>query len=57
VLRDRGVDYTPYMYSTGLFDRAWSHYRKPVDEHWGRFIRGEIARAQAIERTVAAVIR
>jgi hypothetical protein len=26
VLPARGIDYTPYMYSTGLFDRAW----KPI---------------------------
>jgi hypothetical protein len=32
------------MYSTGLFDRAWSHYRKPVEEQ-------TIARAHRIEST------
>jgi hypothetical protein len=55
ILRSRGIDYTPYMYSTGLFDRAWSHYRKPVEDHWGPYVRGEIARDQAIERLIAAV--
>lgn len=55
LLRARGIDYAPYMYSTGLFDRAWSRYRKPVEEHWERYVRGEITRAQAIDRTVAAV--
>ena len=56
ILRSRGIDYTPYMYSTGLFDRAWSHYRKPVEDHWGLYVRGEITRAQAIERLLAALI-
>jgi hypothetical protein len=55
LLRARAIDYTPYMYSTGLFDRAWRQYRKPVEEHWQPYIRGEITRAQAIERTVAAM--
>jgi hypothetical protein len=57
VLRARDIDYTPYMYSTGLFDRAWSQYRKPVEEHWGPYVRGEITQAEAIARTVAALTR
>jgi hypothetical protein len=28
VLRVRGIDYVPYLYATGLFDRAWPHYRQ-----------------------------
>ena len=55
VLQARGIEYTPYMYSTGLFDRAWSQYRRPIEEHWEPYVRGEITRAQAIERTVAAI--
>jgi hypothetical protein len=55
VLRARDIDYTPYMYSTGLFDRAWSQYRKTVEEHWGPYVRGEITQAEAIARTVAAL--
>lgn len=55
ILRARGINYTPYMYSTGLFDRAWSHYRDPIENHWAPYVRGEITRAQAIERLVAAI--
>ena len=33
VLAARGIAYTPYMYSSGLIDRAWSRYRKPVEEN------------------------
>jgi hypothetical protein len=55
VLRARGIEYTPYMYSTGLVDRAWSRYRKPVEESWEPYVRGTITRDQAIERTIAAV--
>ena len=56
VLQARKIEFTPYMYSTGLFDRAWSRFRKPVEEHWTPYVRGEITRAQAIERTIAALI-
>jgi hypothetical protein len=55
VLVRRGGEYTPYMYATGLFDRAWSRYRAPVEKHWEPYVRGEITRAEAVERTVAAV--
>ena len=55
VLRRRGVDYAPYLYSTGLFDRAWSNYRQTIEDVWMPYIRGTATRAQAIERTVAAV--
>jgi hypothetical protein len=55
ILRARDIEYTPYMYSTGLFDRAWSQYRKPVEDSWAPYVRGEITRVQAIERLVAAI--
>jgi hypothetical protein len=55
ILRTRDIDYTPYMYSTGLFDRAWKQYRRPVEDSWAPYVRGEIARARAIEQLVAAV--
>lgn len=55
ILEARGVSYSPYMYSTGLFDRAWSQYRTPIEESWLPYVRGEITRDQAIERTVAAL--
>jgi hypothetical protein len=55
ILRARDIDYTPYMYSTGLFDRAWPHYRKPVEDAWAPYVRGEVTRARAIERLVAGI--
>jgi len=55
ILRARGVEYSPYMYATGLFDRAWGRYRKAVEAAWGPYVREEITRAQAIERTAAAL--
>jgi hypothetical protein len=55
VLRTRGIEYSQYLYSTGLFDRAWSQYRKPIEDVWTPYVRGTVMRAEAIERTVAAV--
>jgi hypothetical protein len=54
VLRRRGIAYSPYLYSTGLFDRAWSQYRKTIEDVWTPYIRGSVTRAQTIQRTVAA---
>jgi hypothetical protein len=53
ILRDRGIDYDPYLYATGLFDRAWRGYRPAIERHWAAYIRGDISRAIAIERTMA----
>ncbi len=55
ILAARGIEYRQFLYSESLFDRAWSQYRKPVEESWAPYVRGEITRAQAIERTLAAV--
>ena len=55
VLRARGVTYTPYLYSTGLFDRAWSRYKPVVADYWVPFVAGEIDRAEAIRRTVSSL--
>ena len=46
-----------YLYSEGLFDRAWPQYRKPVEDSWTPYVRGDITREQAIQRTVAAVLK
>ena len=55
ILAARGIDYRKYLDSAGLFDRAWPQYRKPIEESWAPYVRGEITRAEAITRTVAAV--
>lgn len=55
VLRRRGVEYEPYLYSTGLFDRAWSRYRKVVEESWKPYVEGQSTLEQAIARTIQGV--
>src|SRR5262245_60725260 len=55
VLKARGVDYVPYLYSTGLFDRAWPKYRKAVEENWKPYLDGTVSLDEAIKRTLAAL--
>jgi hypothetical protein len=55
ILASRGIEYRKYLDSEGLFDRAWPQYRKPIEDNWAPYVRGEITRAEAIARTAAAV--
>jgi hypothetical protein len=55
ILAARGIEYRKFLDSEGLFDRAWPQYRKPIEESWAPYVRGEISRAEAIARTAAAV--
>jgi hypothetical protein len=41
-----GVDYRPYLYATGLFDRAWPALREPVERHVRPFVDGQITLGQ-----------
>lgn len=40
LLAERGVAYTPYLESTGLFDRAWPQFRGPVTDAWSGYLEG-----------------
>jgi hypothetical protein len=55
ILAARGIEYRKYLDSEGLFDRAWPQYRKPIEESWAPYVRGEISRAEAIARTTKTV--
>jgi hypothetical protein len=55
VLKARGVGYVPYMYATGLLDRAWSQYRKPVEHSWKPYVAGKTSLDEAVAATVASV--
>jgi hypothetical protein len=37
-LADNGVEYRPYLYATGLFDRAWPAFREPIEHHVRPFV-------------------
>jgi hypothetical protein len=49
----RNIKYQPYVYASGLMDRSWPNFRKPLETPWGAFVRGEISREEAIKRVVA----
>ena len=57
VLGARGIQYEPYLYSSGLFERAWPAYRRPVEEHWRPYVDGRTTIEAAVRGTVAAVMR
>jgi hypothetical protein len=52
VLRALGIDYTPYLYSTGLFDRAWPRYRPAVEANWQPYVDGKITLDDAVAGTI-----
>jgi hypothetical protein len=42
-LAAEGLEYRPYLYATGLFDRAWPAFREPVERHVRPFVDGQIS--------------
>jgi hypothetical protein len=54
-LAKNAIDYKPYLYATGLFDRAWPQFRAPVETHVQAFIDGKIALEQMAANLAAAV--
>jgi hypothetical protein len=54
-LAARGIAYQPYLYSTGLFDRAWPQFKTPLETHWRAYIDGAVSRDAAIKAIVAEV--
>lgn len=42
-------EYLPYLYATGLFERAWPELREPVEEWWGAYLDGRISMSRAVE--------
>jgi hypothetical protein len=53
-LAARGVDYTPYLYATGLFDRAWPRFRTPIETAWRPYVDGRTTLDEAVRQVVAA---
>jgi hypothetical protein len=41
-LGKKGIEYRPYLYATGLFDRAWPAFREPVERHVRPFVDEQI---------------
>jgi hypothetical protein len=40
-LASRGINYEPYLYKTGLFDRAWPQFKEPVETDLKAYVNGE----------------
>jgi hypothetical protein len=55
VLAARSVDYTPMVYSLGLFDTQWAQYRDLIEGVWKTYLQGRYSMDEAIARTVKAV--
>jgi len=54
-LAAHGIDYKPYLYATGLFDRAWPRFRGPIETHVQAFIDGKTTLDQMASALAAAV--
>ena len=50
-----GVEYKPYLYAIGLFDRAWPQFRGPVEQHVQAYIDGRTTLDQMAASLAAAV--
>lgn len=51
----RGVEYSPYMYATGLFDRAWGDLRGPVEIHLGPYLTGASDAGTAFRQLISSL--
>lgn len=54
-LDERHTKYEPYLYSTGLFQRAWPELEKPVETEWAPYVNGKISLDQAVDQLVKAM--
>ena len=52
VLAARKVDYTPLVYSLGLFDTQWAAYRNLIERVWTPYLRGRYSMDAAVAGTV-----
>ena len=50
-----GIEYGQYLYSTGLFNRAWPRYRAPIETHVQPYIDGKITLEQMAANLAAAI--
>ena len=50
----RGTTYEPYLYRTGLIDRAWPQYRNLLTTTWTAYANGDISLDDAVAASVRA---
>jgi hypothetical protein len=54
-LAKAGVQYKPYLYATGLFDRAWPQFRAPVERYVHAYVEGRTTLDEMAKDIAAAV--
>jgi hypothetical protein len=54
-LAARNISFEPYLYKTGLFDRAWPQYRSAIETHWRPYVDGKVSRGDAVRNVVTAI--
>ena len=52
-LAARKIDYNQYLYSTGLFDRAWPQFEPTIEHNMPAFVAGKTSLADAMHALVA----
>jgi hypothetical protein len=52
-LAKQGIEYRPYLYATGLFDRAWPAFRTPIEQE----VRPFVDRQVTLDRMAAGLAR
>jgi hypothetical protein len=52
-----GEPYQPYLYTSGLFQRAWPTWREPLEQAWQPYLDGRSSLDQAADRLVALIAR
>lgn len=50
-----GITFSPYMYATGLFDRAWKQFRPSVETEISGYLDGKASLEIALRRIVSAL--
>jgi hypothetical protein len=54
-LAARGVQYEPYLYATGLFDRSWKSLRVPVETHLKPYVEGRVGAETAFRGLIESI--
>lgn len=54
-LERRNISYKPYIYATGLFQRAWPQFQAPVETEWAPYVQGKISLDEAVKKLVLAI--
>jgi hypothetical protein len=54
-LASRGITYEPYVYTMGLFERAWPQFKMPVEVYWKPYVDGDTSLSEAVTQVVRAI--